>query len=223
MDNKENQIRELYAKYQSADGQAQASNAVRREAGLALGKALFDLRAEAEVVSGGTTFDSTLKTLCVPHRTAYRWIKKYELSIGIRRRVEMDLGYGKEAIEGIYFEPKDPLSVHARKAAIHLCADARRMSTKDINLLQSPAKAKSIAQGCKDREQLDLLVRDLKEVKRSLDRCLPVIEAVLAATPTEEEPAKNMARVRSILAAEQSGEDVTIPTWDDNITQDMIQ
>lgn len=223
MDNKENQIRELYAKYQGADGQAKASNAVRREAGLALGKALFDLRAEAAVVSGGTTFDSNLKTLGVPHRTAYRWIKKYELSIGIRRHAEIDLGYGKEAIEGLFYEPKDPLSRHARKAAIQLCADARRMSTKDIDLLQSPDKAKSIAQGCKDREQLDLLVRDLQEVKRSLDRCLPAIEAVLAATPTEEEAAKNRARVRSILAAEQSAEEVTIPTWDDNITQDRIQ
>lgn len=78
------QIKQLYAKFRGAEGIAKSSNAARREAGIALGKALFDLRADAEVVPPGTTFDSTLKSLGIPHRTAYRWIKKYETSVGIR-------------------------------------------------------------------------------------------------------------------------------------------
>lgn len=222
MGHTENQIREIYARYQGADGQAKTSNAARRDAGLALGKALFDLRADAEVVSGGTTFDGTLKALAIPHRTAYRWIKKYELSVGMRKRAEVDLGCGKEVIEGVYYEPTDPLSRAARKTAVKLCADARRMQ-KDAFLLQSPDKARRFAQGCKDRDQLALLVHNLQQVKRRIDACLPVIEAVLAATPTEEERAKMAARMRAILAAEQSAEDVTVPEWDDNSLQDSIQ
>jgi hypothetical protein len=69
-------ICDLYAKYQNAEGCAKESNEARRNAGLALGKALYDLRAQAEVVPGGTTFDLQLKGVNVPRRTAYRWIKE---------------------------------------------------------------------------------------------------------------------------------------------------
>ncbi len=211
MDNKENQIPELYAKYQGAEGQAKSSNAARREAGLALGKALFDLRAEAEVVSGGTTFDSTLKTLGVPHRTAYRWIKKYELSVGIRSPVDVKVDGETVEVGRLYYDPKDPLSRSDRKSAIKLCSEARKISCDYLSVLVSPDKAQRCVVACEDREQLELLVQDLEILKRRLDRCLPVIAAVLAATPTDEDKVKIAARMRAV------------PAWDDNSAQDSIQ
>ena len=190
----EKQIQELYATYQAADGQATSSHAARRDAGLALGKALYDLRAQAEVVSGGTTFDSTLKTLGVPHRTAYRWIKKYELSVGIRRSVEMTVGDNKKTIHGLYYD--GPTSIRDKKFAARLCADAHRMA----DALPPAYKALHIVQeGCKDRDQLELLVRDLERAKRSLDTCLPVLKAVLSATPTAKDRVHEAAR-RAALA-----------------------
>lgn len=56
----------------------------QRLTGLQFGKAVFELRAGAETCAGGTTFNATLDRLGIPRRTAYRWIKKYELSIGVR-------------------------------------------------------------------------------------------------------------------------------------------
>jgi hypothetical protein len=52
--------------------------------GLDFGKKLFELRASAEVVQGGTTFSSSLDEAKIPRRTAYYWIHSYEISIGVR-------------------------------------------------------------------------------------------------------------------------------------------
>jgi len=52
--------------------------------GLQFGQAVYEYRAESEVVSGGTTFRGTLEKLGIPHATAYRWIARYEESTGAR-------------------------------------------------------------------------------------------------------------------------------------------
>ena len=52
--------------------------------GLEFGRLCYNFRKRSKVVSGGTTFDSTLDRLNIPHATAYRWIAKYEESIGVR-------------------------------------------------------------------------------------------------------------------------------------------
>jgi hypothetical protein len=75
-------IKTLYAAYQRADGRAKASAEDRRTVGLALGKALCDMQKDCVSLRQG--FRDALKELAIPHATAYRWIKKYELSVGIK-------------------------------------------------------------------------------------------------------------------------------------------
>ena len=62
----------------------QAAEEQRGKRGLAFGQAMYEYRKTSEVVSGGTTFRSTLEKLAIPHATAYRWIVRYEESIGVR-------------------------------------------------------------------------------------------------------------------------------------------
>lgn len=217
---RQDQIRELYIKYQGAEGQAKTSNAARRDAGLALGKALYELRAQAEVVSGGTTFDSTLKSLGIPHRTAYRWVAKFEWSVGIRPPAPAVAVSGRKPdIHGLYYDPKDPLSRISRTAALRMCANARLMATKGASLLGNPSKVAMYAEACKDRDQLDRLVRDLQSVQRAIELSLPVVEAVLAATPTVAEEAAMWARVR----AEERAEDTKSVADCHSITESTIQ
>jgi hypothetical protein len=193
------QIRDLYGKYQGAEGQAKSSSAARRDAGLALGKALYDLRAQAEVVSGGTTFDGTLRNLGIPHRTAYRWIKKYEISTGVRQPVMC-------VRKTIGLDPDTTL----RKASIKMCRAGRSMREQLIYLGNSDLlKAQSYAEGCKDRDQLEALVHDLQSVKRILAHILPVVEAVLGATPTQDQEEKSWATYRN-CTAEKSAEVTTV-------------
>jgi hypothetical protein len=52
--------------------------------GIEFGRLCYNFRKRSEVVSGGTTFTSTLDRLNIPHATAYRWIARYEESIGKR-------------------------------------------------------------------------------------------------------------------------------------------
>src|SRR5215469_7358784 len=63
----------------------QKDEATATKSRLALGKALWELRERSEVVSGGTTFNSTLRTLGIPHKTAYRYMGEYEEYAGIRQ------------------------------------------------------------------------------------------------------------------------------------------
>ena len=77
VDIQEQQIKITWTALQVAEEQLE-------KRGLAFGKALYEFRAASEVVSGGTTFRSTLDKLGIPHSTAYRWIAKYEESIGTR-------------------------------------------------------------------------------------------------------------------------------------------
>lgn len=55
--------------------------------GVQFGMELYEYRACAEVVPGGTSFNSLLDELGVPHSSAYRWLAKYEESIGKREKV----------------------------------------------------------------------------------------------------------------------------------------
>jgi len=52
--------------------------------GLAFGKKLFDLKAAAEVVQGGTSFSKSLGQAGIPHSTAYFWLEKYAISAGYK-------------------------------------------------------------------------------------------------------------------------------------------
>jgi hypothetical protein len=57
--------------------------------GLEFGRPCYEYRAKSEVVSGGTTFNQTLDKLEIPHSSAYRWIARYEISIGLREPAEI--------------------------------------------------------------------------------------------------------------------------------------
>jgi hypothetical protein len=192
-------IRDLYAKYQGAEGQAKVSITARRDAGLALGKALFDLRAQAEVVSGGTTFDGTLKSLDIPRRTAYRWIERYELYVGIRRAkpaLEAEVGLPILGLDDC-LQAKPGI----RKLVREMARAAKAMNDQTFNLGNGGnlTKVAMWAEGCKDREELSEMVTRLQQVKRVVDRTLPVLEAMLEATPSDDQI---FARARVRIAAE---------------------
>jgi transposase-like protein len=62
--------------------------AAQQRPGIEFGRLCFNFRKRSKVVSGGTTFDSTLDKLDIPRSTAYRWIARYEESIGMREKSE---------------------------------------------------------------------------------------------------------------------------------------
>jgi hypothetical protein len=68
------ELKSAFAEYQTVE---------RR--GLDFGRRLYELRAGAEVVQGGTSFTASLDAASIPRRTAYYWIHSYELSIGERK------------------------------------------------------------------------------------------------------------------------------------------
>jgi hypothetical protein len=74
----ETAIKTTWTAFQVADKQ-------HNKRGLAFGKALFEYKAGCEVVQGGTTFNSLLAKHKIPHSTAYVWLEKYAVSIGMRK------------------------------------------------------------------------------------------------------------------------------------------
>jgi len=70
-------IKALWEAFRRADEE-------RTKRGLEFGRAMYELRERGEVVPGGTTFRRVMENLEIPHTTAYRWIARYEESIGIR-------------------------------------------------------------------------------------------------------------------------------------------
>jgi hypothetical protein len=66
-------LRSAWSEYQPAE-----------KRGLAFGQRLYELRAEAEVVQGGTSFYNALKEATIPHSTAYFWIDRYEASVDLK-------------------------------------------------------------------------------------------------------------------------------------------
>lgn len=182
----QNEIQALYATLQDAEKSAKTSTDAKRAAGLALGKALFDLRASSKVVSGGTTFDSTLKTLAIPRRTAYRWIGKYEVTAGIRVQQQ-----ARDVLAGS-LEDRRILGIDPhrdnRKSAVRLLRSIDQVN-RAVMCLAAPYKVKLAAEGCKDREELEDAIRKLEYAKRSVDRSIPVLRAMLEATRTGEQKA----------------------------------
>ncbi len=65
------ELKSAFAEYESVE-----------KKGLAFGQRLYELRAESEVVQGGTSFTKALKGAGIPRRTAYHWIHSYEISVG---------------------------------------------------------------------------------------------------------------------------------------------
>jgi hypothetical protein len=62
----------------------------RRDAepkGLAFGKLCYDFRTAAEVVQGGTSFRATLNELGIPKSTAYFWLQRHEIFLGLRTEI----------------------------------------------------------------------------------------------------------------------------------------
>jgi hypothetical protein len=74
----ETTIKTTWAAFQVADTQ-------HNKRGLAFGKALFEYREDCEVVRGGTTFSNLLAKHKIPRTTAYFWLEKYAVSIGMKR------------------------------------------------------------------------------------------------------------------------------------------
>lgn len=170
----------------------------QRLTGLQFGKAVFELRAGAETCAGGTTFNATLDRLGIPRRTAYRWIKKYELSIGVRPPVPEVAGI---PVLGINCDA----SREEKKRAAKVYRIVQKM-TCDISILGNGncLKAQRIAEACEDRDQLDRLLCNLRDVHHRIEQAIPAIEAVLAATPTAEQKAKTWARVRAEISADSA-------------------
>jgi hypothetical protein len=77
-------IKELWDSYREADGE-------RTKRGLEFGKALYELREKYRVPRAshvgdtrGGGFEAVIQRLNIPNATAYRWINRYEESIGER-------------------------------------------------------------------------------------------------------------------------------------------
>lgn len=179
----EAKIGRLYALLQSYERQAKAGKAGRQIVGLNLGKQLYDLRAQAEVVQGGTTFDSTMKTLEIPRRTAYNWIKRYKVSAGLH----VPAAPAPAACIGLdLWSPRDK---QTRKLAQRMCRAATRMCLLTFDLAnggQNADKSEQWASGCRTREELAEMVSNLQRVKRALDTTLPIVESMLEATDQEK-------------------------------------
>jgi hypothetical protein len=174
----ESMIRDLYAKYQGAEGRAKASIAARREAGLALGKALCELRAQAEVVSGGTTFDRTLKSLEIPRRTAYRWVKKYELSVGIKVK--------PLAIP----DPVHPrVAKRERGILVRVGSALRGLSSvleRDVNLYAA-AQGCLLDDGHHESEDLPRMISAFEDAKRVIGAAITILKQVQQNTDASVE------------------------------------
>jgi hypothetical protein len=81
---REQQVATTWSALSAAESRMRLSVEQRRERGIEFGAACYKLRAQSEVVSGGTTFNATLDKLGIPHRSAYRWIARYEVKAGLR-------------------------------------------------------------------------------------------------------------------------------------------
>jgi hypothetical protein len=77
----ENHIKKLWLAFQAADVE-------RTQRGLEFGKAMCELRVSHKRVSGETRstpgFEGVCDRLEIPRATAYRWMERYEVSIGKR-------------------------------------------------------------------------------------------------------------------------------------------
>jgi hypothetical protein len=81
----EAKVRSTWRAYQTAEksladvlGKYEQLLQYQSKAGIELGKACFDLRSAAEVVTGGTTFRKDLERLGINSKTAYKWLGRYE-------------------------------------------------------------------------------------------------------------------------------------------------
>jgi hypothetical protein len=91
-----------------------------RKHGLEFGRLCYNFRKRSKVVSGGTTFDSTLDKLDIPRSSAYRWIARYEESIGVRPAPKVE----KKPVQSALPEPAVSLGrVEPSQKTIQVCQE----------------------------------------------------------------------------------------------------
>jgi hypothetical protein len=84
-----------------------------------------------------------------------------------------------------------------RKLAVRMLRAARDMGKRTSSLGNgNPEKVESYALGCKDPCELEEMIRRLRSVKHILERTLPILDALLAVSPTEKQVADKWARLR---------------------------
>jgi hypothetical protein len=90
----EAKVRSVWKKYQQAEktladieGKYEEVLQFRGRTGMELGKACFDLRSSAQVVTGGTTFRKDLDRLGLNPKTAYKWLGRYEKKLLAEREL----------------------------------------------------------------------------------------------------------------------------------------
>jgi hypothetical protein len=93
------------------------ADAERSQRGLEFGHAMYELRQRSELVPGGTTFRRVIESLGIPHTTAYRWIARYEESIGVRQvemgpvTIDRDITSADQDIGGVELGTKRAISI----------------------------------------------------------------------------------------------------------------
>jgi hypothetical protein len=164
----------------------QVADAERSKRGLDFGKACYELRERSKVVPGGTSFRTPLNDLDIPHTTAYRWLDRYEQSIGVRpvtlemKPVEDDPVESPQEDVISYAEPEEPARPLTRRQTAMSDARKRRFeeglsmiggACEAINGLDIPAIAAElthaetnawIEKAVAARSELTTLIRTLR-------------------------------------------------------------
>jgi hypothetical protein len=150
----------LWEQYQEQERRHKQTSEAKHEAGILLGKELYRLRADSEVVSGGTTFRGTLDQHGIPHSTAYRWIAKYEIEAGIRQ--SQTAVHDPDAVEDAVEDPC-PASefrfegLHPLRSALNIL----RMASHQIDELDTP-RTLELVRGFNTAETRELLIASNK-------------------------------------------------------------
>lgn len=144
----EQKIRSSWSALQVADKQLE-------KRGLQFGEVLYEFREQSEVVPGGTTFSSTLDKLGIPHTTAYRWIAKYEESVGTRPpKPESDKCPSETSCKVAQSETtRAPLELEPEVPPVTPAVPTHTVSPEE-----------------KDREQLCFLVKRLDSLSKALQQ-----------------------------------------------------
>jgi len=176
----ERQIKALWTALQVAERQ-------QEKKGLQFGQVVYEFRAKSEVVSGGTTFRSTLDKLGIPHATAYRWIARYEETIGERRK----------EISGpkIARRCATPDCLNQRQSGNPYCVDCQPTLPGMEPDAPEPA---TITSEDRDRASLDWFAKRLESIDRAVQQ---IVEAPRKWLLQHDQLAEVRARAATLKAS----------------------
>ena len=148
----EQKIKSLWAALQVAEGQAE-------KRGLQFGQALYELRENSYHVRRIGGLEGVLEGLEIPKATAYRWIAKYEESIGTRPpKPDSDIC------------PSETSCKVAQSETTRSVVDLPETPARPFESEPTPTPTPSASSEEKDREQLCFLVKRLESLTKALQQ-----------------------------------------------------